>query len=274
MNKLPVVAAIANYNMATELANLLPQVSQQGYSDIFVLDDASTDYSREVVESFSNEVHFVAGDKNKGAGANRNRIIEALGYDALIHFLDADINLESEGTAELVQEVIPNGDFGFVGGLAKSPTGLQNVWNYGPRQSLRNDIGAQIIARIEPLLTENPARVAKIRNRYSDLLSGWPDPLNEPVRRQVFWNIEQNLVMNSSTFKTLDGFDESLREHEIQDLAIRLSHLGLISYFDPLISIVHTEGQVRNYNRKLAMMSAEFHIIRKHGLIDYIAPLN
>ena len=45
-NRLPVVAAIPNYNMARGLNTLLPQVTEQDYAAIFVLDDASTDDSR------------------------------------------------------------------------------------------------------------------------------------------------------------------------------------------------------------------------------------
>ena len=48
--QLPVVAAIPNYNMGEHLRVLLPQVLSQRYDDIFVLDDASTDDSVDVVQ--------------------------------------------------------------------------------------------------------------------------------------------------------------------------------------------------------------------------------
>lgn len=270
MTNLPVVAAIPNYNMAPELERLLPQLAEQDYAEIFVLDDASTDDSRDVVTACSRDIKFIAGDRNKGAGANRNRIIPVLGYDALIHFLDADIVLETERTAEAVQSIVPTEPFGFVGGLAKTPAGLQNVWNYGPRQGLRADIGANLQARIEPLLTADPTRAQRLRHRFSGLLNDWPDPLTAPIRRPVFWNIEQNLVVRSDIFTQLGGFDESLREHEIQDLAIRMAGRGLQRYFDPLISVRHTEGQVREYNRLRAMMAAEFRIAHKHGFRHWL----
>jgi GT2 family glycosyltransferase len=272
MSKLPVVAAVANYNMALELGNLLPQLTEQGYSDIFVLDDASVDDSHDVVSDFSNEVIFVPGQTNEGAGANRNRIIGELGYDAIIHFLDADVDLKTRRSAEVISEIIPSEPFGFIGGLAKTPAGYQSVWNYGPRQSLRGDIGANLQAYIDTLIVDNPERAIRIRARFGKLLEDWPNPLATPIRRQVFWCIEQSLVISSDVFTKLGGFDESLREHEIQDLAIRMKQHGLKRYFDPLFSVQHTEGEVRNYNRRNAQIRAEVKIQRKQGIVNWLLP--
>ena len=77
-SSLPIIAAIPNYNMAEQLATLLPQIIQQGYDAIYVLDDVSTDDSREVVKRFAPKVTLIAGDRNLGAGGNRNRILSAL----------------------------------------------------------------------------------------------------------------------------------------------------------------------------------------------------
>ncbi len=272
--KLPVVAAIPNYNMGQQLVALLPELTSQGYADVFVLDDASTDGSREVVENFnhgSGGVQFVTRAENKGAGSTRNLIIRALGYDAIIHFIDADVTLKTEHIPEVVYDVMPNGPVGFVGGLLLTPEGIQSVWNYGPHQGFRGDVGANIQARIEPLLINNPDKANTIREHFSRLLEDWPDPLRAPVRRQVFWNVEANLLMRSDVFAKLGGFDEKLREHEIQDLAIRVHNIGLLGYFDPSISVLHkNEQNVREYNRLTAMLKAELYIARKHSFRSWL----
>ena len=273
--RLPVVAAIPNFNMGQQLATLLPELAEQDYADVFILDDASTDGSREVVEDFNHGsgVHFVAGAENKGAGPTRNLIIGALGYDAIIHFLDADITLETERIPEVVHDVMPSEPVGFVGGLALTPEGTQSVWNYDPRQGLRGDIGANIQSAIERNVTNNPEKAKAIRKRFSGLLEDWPDPFSEPVRRRIFWNIEQNLLVSSDVFEEVGGFDEKLREHEIQDLAIRLHNMGLKRYFDPSISVRHkNEQNVREYNRLAAMFRAEAHIARMQGFRNWILP--
>lgn len=270
---MPVVAAIPNYNMGQQLVNLLPEVAEQNYADVFVLDDASTDDSREVVENFNHGsgVHFVASAENKGAGPTRNLIIGALGYRAVIHFLDADVSLQTERIPEAAHDIMPSEPVGFVGGLALTREGVQSAWNYGPHQGLRSDMAALIQAKIEPLITTNPDKAKAMRRRYSKLLEAWPDPLSEPERKQVFWNIEANLLVQSDVFAGLGGFDEKLREHEIQDFATRLHNRGFKSYFDPSISVLHkNEQNVREYNRLAAMLRAEFYIARKHGFVNWL----
>jgi GT2 family glycosyltransferase len=270
MAKLPVIAAIPNYNMASELKRLLPQLLKQGYSAIYVLDDASTDNSREVVKAFGSKVRFVEGGKNKGAGATRNRILEVIKEECIIHFLDADIIPETENMATAVQKIVPSEDFGFIGGLTLGPNGMQNVWNYGPKSSPRNEIGAHIQAKLEKLIAQDPARARRVRKRYKKLLLDWPDPLSKPVKKEVYWCIEQNLIFNSNIFRKLGGFDESIRETEISDLAIRSHQIGLKSYFDPNIVTRHTEAKVRNYNRNLRKAREMYKINFKYGLLNWL----
>ncbi len=272
MTRLPVVAAVPNYNMGEQLATLLPSLAQGGYDEIYVLDDGSTDHSREVVSEVNTDIHFVSDGTNRGAGATRNRIIPEIGDDALIHFIDADTTINTERPAEVVQDSAPRTPFGFVGGLAKNQDGTQSVWNYGPRQCLWADIGAQIQARIEPLVSSDPEEAQRLLKRFSVLLQDWPNPLANPVRRQIYWTIEQNFVVQASTFKTVGGFDEKLREHEIQDLAIRMSARGLARYFDPSFAVTHKAIDVRGYDRGNAMAKAELQIARKHGLMNWLLP--
>jgi hypothetical protein len=88
----------------------------------------------------------------------------------------------------------------------------------------------------------------------------------------VYWVVEQNMVVNSKTFAEIGGFDETLREHEIQDLAIRMASRGLKRHFDPSFVTTHKEVDVRHYNRQLAMLRAEVKINRKHGLRNWLRP--
>src|SRR5689334_5801692 len=101
-----VVAAIPNYNMAENLRILLPQVLTQGYDGVFVLDDASTDHSVAVVSEFGSEVKLIRSNENRGAGANRNQIIDHVDDATLIHFLDADMELQTSQTAATAREVV------------------------------------------------------------------------------------------------------------------------------------------------------------------------
>lgn len=270
--KLPVVAAIPNYNMAESLGELLPQIARQDYADIFVLDDASDDASRDVVTDFNSSVRFIAGEKNVGAGGNRNRILRALSHSAIIHFIDADMNLETGRAPELAQEAASSTDIGFVGGLIKDTSGRQHPFNYGPRQCLHSDIGANIQHYISSRLDSNPGKASAARERFHGLVADFPDMQAEPKPRKVFWAAEANLLIRSDTLKAAGGFDPRLRDHEIQDLAIRLDEAGAERRFDPLLSAVHKAAQVRSGNRRLQMIRAEMQISRKHGLLNWLFP--
>ena len=101
----PVVAAIPNYNMADNLRKLLPQILTQRYDRVFVLDDASSDHSVDVVSGFSDEVKLLRSRENGGAGANRNQIIDHVEDGAIIHFIDADMELKTAETPTVAREV-------------------------------------------------------------------------------------------------------------------------------------------------------------------------
>lgn len=270
MPKLPVVAAITNYNMAKELERLLPQVVKQGYDEIFVLDDGSRDNSRDVAARFEG-VKVVAGETNKGAGGNRNRIIGELKQVCLIHFLDADVDLETGNTAELVRKVAPEEPFGFVGGLVKTKAGQPMAWNYGAGPWLSSSFGSQV-----QFLTfhrqDGLARATRLL--FKKLLADWPDPKAPPKRRQVYWCAEANIVFRSDIFKEMGGFDENYRETEILEFALRCHNRGLKSYFDPRLSVRHTEGKVREYNRDALKVKELIRTSRKLGFRRWLLHKN
>ncbi len=268
---LPVIAAIPNYNMAQSLSDLLSQVAELEYAAVFVLDDGSTDRSQDVVNDFDKSINFVPGSENVGAGANRNRIADVLGYRAIIHFIDADMRLATDRIPDLAKEVAASDRIGFVGGLI-TENGTQHPFNYGPRQCLRSDIGANLQAHVCLVAETDPERAKALREKYGKLLKDWPDPQAEPQPRQVFWNAEANLLIRSDVLAGVGGFDPKLRCHEIQDLAIRLYKQGLERRFDPTLAALHRDVIVRPGNRYLQMTKAKLQIARKHGYLNWLLP--
>ena len=87
----PMVSAILpNYNYAQYLGGAIDSVLNQTHSaiEIIVVDDGSTDGSREVLESYGDKIKTVF-QKNAGVSAARNRGIAESGGD-YIAFLDPD----------------------------------------------------------------------------------------------------------------------------------------------------------------------------------------
>jgi N-acetylglucosaminyl-diphospho-decaprenol L-rhamnosyltransferase len=265
--RLPVVAAVPNYNMADSLTVLLPQLLAQDYDDIYILDDASTDNSREVVGSFGKDVKFVTGTVNKGAGANRNRIIPMLeGKDMIIHFLDADTECLSDDIPGTVRDLAIDPAVSFTGGLVRGEDGWQNVWNFGPRMSLHAALHAPIQEIIGRNLAKDIAVASRLRSTFDRYLQDWPNPFERPRERRTFWVIESNLVIRSADLQGIGGYDEKLREHEIQDLAIRFAKKGLIAKFNPAVELLQKKVDVRDYDRSKEMNRAAAYIARKHGI--------
>lgn len=69
-NSLPVIAAIPHYNMAPSASSLISQTLEQGYDQVYVLDDASQpDHIDNLADTFGSDITIVRGETNAGAGA-------------------------------------------------------------------------------------------------------------------------------------------------------------------------------------------------------------
>lgn len=249
---LPVLAVVPNYNMGRHLKQLLPALLTHDYDGVIVLDDASTDDSVEIVRTFEPELRCVPSELNRGAPANRNRILDELDKPAIVHFLDADMELQTDQPAararELVTRYAPD-NVGVIGGLVLRPDGTQEPFNYGPRISGRTTIESAVIRRLLDRPRWGGAK-ASVRAVMRLSQRGWPDPSVPPVPRKVFWSHEGNMVISSEAFRKVGGYDPAIPYHEIQDLSIRLETAGIGRRFDPSICARHLMIDVRGRNRR------------------------
>lgn len=270
--KMPVVAAIPNYNMGDNLNRLLPQVLAQGYDDVYVLDDASTDDSAEVVRQFGGDVKFVRSPRNQGAGANRNQIIDCVDDDTLIHFVDADMELHTDRIPETAREVFAryaHRGVGLVGGLVCRHDGVQEPHNYGAVFSAWGGLTSGLPVMIDRL--RDKPRIASAAQRFAaPLMKDWPNILATPAPAPAYWLHEGNMLVGSGVLRSLGGYDPALRCHETQDLAIRMEKRGIGRQFDPEIKVVHLHIDVRGKNRNRWANRAVRQLIRKHGLMRWL----
>lgn len=271
VERLKVVAVVPNYNMADNLANLLPQVLRQGYDRVFVLDDASTDHSVDVVGQFD-EVTLVRNTRNQGAGTNRNQIMGYVADETILHFVDADMDVVTNDIAAVARELAvkyAGVGAGVIGGLVRRLDGFQEPFNYGPVFSL----GTQLTTSF-PLLVDRARRHPKAARSLARIsraaMRDWPDILGTPVPVQTYWVHEGNMLIQAGVFRAAGGYDPALREHETQDLAIKLEKLGVKRYFDPCIEVIHHHVDVRGPFRGMEQATAVRYIIRKHGLRRFL----
>jgi GT2 family glycosyltransferase len=272
VKELPVIAAIPNYNMADSLRRLLPQVLAQRYDGVFVLDDASTDHSVDVVSEFGNDVKFVRSRENRGAGANRNQIIDQVGDGVLIHFIDADMDLGTTETAAVAREVAAryaDRGIGLIGGLVSRVDGSQEPHNYGAVFSLWGNITSGLPLLIDRL-REKPRLAEGVQRLAEPIMRDWPNILEPPVAASAYWLHEGNMIVYSSLLRSLGGYDPTMRSHETQDLAIRLEKKGVKRQFDPSLRVLHHHIDVRGKNRNKWANRAALYLIRKHGIYRWL----
>lgn len=268
----PVVAAIPNFNMAESLRRLLPQVLAQRYDGVYVLDDASTDHSLDVVREFGSDVQMVRSSENRGAGANRNQIIDQVGDDAIIHFIDADMDLKTAETPSVARQVIDHyaaRGAGVVGGLVTLADGGQEYCNYGVVFSLWGNLSSNV-PRLVGRLKTRPRLARALHNATVVTTSRWPNVLEPPSPAPAHWVHEGNMLIRSGLFRSIGGYDAQMRHHEVQDLAIRLRKRGVRTQFDPSIHVVHQHIDVRGKDRNRWAREASRYLIRKHGLYRFL----
>jgi GT2 family glycosyltransferase len=270
--KIPVIAAIPNYNMAESLRSLLPALLKQGYDHIYVLDDASTDYSSDVVALFEGKVTFVKSRINGGAGAARNMILDAVKDPVIIHFLDADIQLDTPNSAATAHTLFSGKeDIGFIGGLVRTSDGKQSYWNYGERQGAQTMISSWGQSFLESFGAKHLQFEQFIRHHHLwPGLQSRPNPTIAPERTSTFWVSEANFMIRSDVFRKLGGFDPTIREHDIQTLAMNAQRAGYINFFDPSICVTHLRVNVRKYFRPLAIINTELYLAKKYGIKNWL----
>lgn len=270
-----VVAAIPTYNNAEEVTSVLPQVMEQNYSAVFVMDDASTDGTPDLIKTqFGSEIKVLGGRENVGPAANRNKVMPETG-NALVHFFDADTRLNSSPNPEIIRELFNGlGEVGYVGGMVRNPSGRQMPANFGPRFSFRSEwIETPLQGMVYEIGKRNESLAKSFRSKLGFLLEGWPDteesPPDFPIR--VFGATEANLIIQSPVFRKIGGFDSRLRYFEASELAVRLERARLPRYFYPAVDITHAQeiDMVEGIKRLGKMARWSIPVIGSVGVIDY-----
>jgi glycosyltransferase involved in cell wall biosynthesis len=201
-----VCVVIPAYNSEMTLHRALDSVAMQTLppSEILVVDDASSDATRSMAQSYDRaKVDVVGTGVNLGASGARNEGIRAASAD-LIAFLDADDEWLPTKLEKQVQLIADNQNSTFCscGSSLISPEGI----NLGD------------IYRGQTVTTGPEAWKALLKDNYVTTPS------------VLVWR--RHLL-------ALGGFDESLKIAEDQDMWIRLAERGGLSYVSETLVLVH-----------------------------------
>ena len=254
----PVVAAVPTYNMATEVAGLLPQLLEQGYDKVFVLDDGSTEESAtELQELVSGKVELIKSNLNVGTAATRNKIIpelkaRAMGPETIINFCDADMEIQPHDApvAETAKRLMrQHRAAGMIGSVVLNPDKTWSAFNYGPLVSAKYFAGVPFLARLEQLTKVDLESATEFYKKYYALLNDSPNPAEIPEAREVGWLAEGFHFIRAGELDAAGGYDSKMRYLEALDIAAKLESRGLKRVFDPSITVRHLQVDVRGSAR-------------------------
>lgn len=102
--RIPVSIIIPNYNYARFLRRSIDSSLEQDYPDVevIVVDDASSDHSPDVIDSYGDAITSRLREKNGGHAAAFNTGLEASSGEIVL-FLDADDYLYSDAVSQIVE---------------------------------------------------------------------------------------------------------------------------------------------------------------------------
>jgi N-acetylglucosaminyl-diphospho-decaprenol L-rhamnosyltransferase len=253
------IAVIPNYNSGDNLRQLLPEVLKQSFDEVFVIDDASTDQSPDVADSFAGKVELIRGETNLGPAGNRNRIIKHLRPNDFICFIDADTELLSNQFIGKVLNIFEQETtVGIIGGLIFNKEGRPMTFNYGYfSNAVRDFIGSSL----EVAATELPFVRPLLKPLARPFTMNLDIRFSPPQRQEVDWVSEALCFVRGDVFREVDGFRADLRYHEGQDLAARFYQSGYKTLFWPEVHARHLEIETRPHNRTLI---ANWFKLRRH----------
>lgn len=226
MTNLSVV--IVNYNTRGHLRACLESLRQAGFSEVLVVDNASSDGSQEMVRSSFPWVTLLENDTNPGYGSGANLGIASCSSDYVL-LLNSDTVLEAGTTDALRTYLDRYPSVAVVGPRLNNADGTLQPSCYAfptPLHIFLQESSLGRFIRIIPVLREKS-------------LQTW----SHATVREVPWLLGAALGIRRVAFEEVGGFDTSFfMYYEEVDLCFRLHQAGWQVHFAPVTRITHVGG--------------------------------
>lgn len=236
---------LPTYNRAELLLRAIESVLEQTYEEfeLLVIDDGSTDNTREMVEGVKDpRIQYIRLEKNSGPAHARNIGIANAKYD-YIAFHDSDDRWRKEKLEKQMDRLeLDSNRIGLVYGCCEY-NGLLQQKGYIPRQEIELEKKRGFI--YPHLLEEN--------------LIGMPSLL---VRRECI--------------EKVGGFNENFPSLEDYEWILRLSSLYEVEYVDEvLVDVYATEGSVNqnlstNFSARCMLIGMYKEEMARYGVLDMV----
>lgn len=223
--------AILNYNGRTHLENFMPSVVEHADGhDIYIIDNASTDDSKQFIAESFPSVQWMALPSNYGFAQGYNEGLKTLeGQYENYLLLNSDVEV-----------------------------------THGYTQSLLTRINMNEVMAVQPKIL---SYTKKTHFEHAGASGGFIDKNGFPFCRgrifteceedsgqydsaiPIFWASGACLMVKSAIYHQLDGFDESFYAHmEEIDLCWRIQKLGGVIYVEPAATVFHLGGGTLPYD--------------------------
>lgn len=227
-----VSVVIPTYNCSKFITEAIDSVLNQTYKDleIIVVDDGSTDKTKEVLKAFIDRksIYYVY-QENKGPGAARNTGIKAA-QGEYIAFLDADDQWFRDKLRLQLEYLGKNS---------------QNAFIYTDLMEMHND---QIIYR---------SRLKE--GGYKHVAEGW---IYDNLLKESFV-FAQTVIVKREILNEVGMFDEGLRIAEDRDLWLRVGEKYQIGFMDEVLTI-RRKHDSNLTNKTELYISSQIKMFEKH----------
>lgn len=236
---------IVNYNGCALTRQCLGSIREHitGPVEVVVVDNASSDDSRQVLPGLFPNVRFLWLDDNRGFGYANNRGAECATGDILF-FLNNDTILTSDPLSALIDRFTTDADCGIAAPKLLNRDGSFQL-SFGEFPDILTEARTRSISR-------DPSAIRRLEPQQT-----------APVRKD--WVTGAALLIRRTMFKNIGGFDERFfMYYEDSDLCKRVADTGASVWYCPSVSVIHLGGS--SYTKKDPRISLEY---RKSQLLYY-----
>lgn len=260
-----ITLAIPNYNGLENLKVLIPEVLKEGFEQIYVLDDKSTDDSITYLTKHFPQIKIVKGEVNLGQAGNCNRILEQP-CGEIIMFLDADMRLITRNLPTVIENIFQDKNKTVIGGQIITRQNKPMLWNYGYEMNLLKDSVGSLGEFLAFTFRKNKSVVNFLIKLFSGTTLNLEIVYTKVKEKEVNWVSEAVLCIRSQAFKEVGGYDPYMRYHSCQDLDRRLREKGYRVFFTPEIKVKHMRIDTFGKKRFWQNLKYILYFYKKHYL--------
>jgi GT2 family glycosyltransferase len=226
-----IAVILLNFNGKNLLERFLPYLmkyTDKKISNLYVIDNASNDDSVSFLKENYSSIKVIINKKNLGYAGGYNEGVKSIKADYYV-FINTDVEVTSNWLNPLFNKMESNSNIGACQPKILSEKN-KNYFEYAGAS------GGYIDFLGYPYC----------RGRIFDTIEKDYGQYNE--EKEVFWTSGSCMIIQSSLFHKLNGFDKDFFAHmEEIDLCWRIKRKGFINYCIPKSVIYHIGGETLSY---------------------------